>query len=70
MHARLLFEWTNDKAKNLVAYLQKGNFLGQGCDDIVNCDDSTYEIRLLIQLKPKRKSRKKKESPDALQLRI
>ena len=41
----------------------KAEFLGTVCGDIMNRDDIAYEISLLIIVKSKRKSRKKKETP-------
>ena len=60
MDARLQFEWNGEKAKEFVsAIFEKGFFPGN--EDIVDRTDADYEITLMVKLKHKRKSRKKKD---------
>ncbi len=62
MDARLQFEWNGDKAKNVVASLFRDKHLAEELNDIVERDDAEYEVGLVVKLRHKRKSRKKKES--------
>lgn len=61
MDARLQFEFSNDKAKSIVKILFDNAYLGTGNSDIVNRDDAEYAVTLSVNLKHKRKSRKKKD---------
>ncbi len=59
MDARLQFEWSNEKAKNLVKMISEVGYFGPGNEDIVGRDDADYEVTLSVKLKHKRKPRKK-----------
>lgn len=58
MDARLVFEWSGEKAKNLVSDLSNKGHFGPGNDDIVNRDDAEYEVSLTVRLKHKRVRKK------------
>ena len=62
MDARLQFEWSNDRARDLVSAVHKAGFFGPGNEDLIDRDDADYEISLTIKLSHKRKSRKKSTS--------
>lgn len=60
MDARLQFEWSNEKARELVTVIGGAGFFGAGNEDIVDRDDAEYQVTLSVKLSHKRKSRAKK----------
>lgn len=60
MDARMCFEWSNERAKNLVTAIHKAGFFGPGFEDIVDREDADYEVSLTVRLTHRRKSRSKK----------
>jgi hypothetical protein len=60
MDARLQFEWSNEKARELVTVIGGAGFFGTGNEDIVDRDDAEYRVTLSVKLTHKRKSRSKK----------
>lgn len=65
MDARITFEWNGEKAKKCVAQILTDSELVPDLTvrEMVNRDDSEYEVTVAIRLKHKRKSRKKNAAP-------